>query len=281
MVIDETLVEALVADAFPAWAHLPVRAVVPGGHDNRTFRLGDELVVRLPSAERYAAAVAKEQRWLPRLAEALPLPIPVPVAAGAPTVAYPWPWSVNRWLPGRTMTWDRVDDPARFAHDLADALLALHRAPTAGAPLAGAHNFHRGGDLAVYEGEAREAIDRLDTADAAWAAALWDRARRSRWNRDPVWVHGDVAPGNLLVAEGRLSAVIDFGGCGVGDPASDLVGAWTFFDAAGAADFAARLRLDRDTWDRAAGWALWKALKSLGDEDDAAHRATLRRLRSA
>jgi aminoglycoside phosphotransferase (APT) family kinase protein len=264
VVIDEDLVRAMVAECFPEWADLPVRQVLPGGHDNRTFRLGPDLAVRLPSAEGYVAAVAKEQRCLPGLAPQLPLPIPAPVAAGRPAGGFPWPWSVNRWLPGEPATTARADDEARFAHDLAGFLRALRAADASDGPIAGPHSFFRGGDLLVYEPEAREAIAGLrDDALAAWATAVLDRALASRWSGASVWVHGDVADGNLLVRDGRLAAVIDFGSSAVGDPACDLVIAWTRFDAAIAAVFRDAVGLDDDTWGRAAGWALWKALITL------------------
>ena len=276
MLIDEALVGALVAEQLPAGAHLPVRAVLPGGWDNRTFRLGDDLAARLPSAEGYVAAVAKEQRWLPLLAPQLPLPVPEPVAAGRPGAGYPWPWSVNRWLSGVPARLG-VPDPHRFAVDLAGFLAALRAADATDGPAAGPHSFFRGGDLAVYEAEARAAIIGLDDRDlAAWASRLLDRALATRWTRPPVWVHGDVADGNLLVSAGRLSAGIDFGSSAVGDPAGDLVIAWTSFDRATAEVFRDAVGLDDATWDRAAGWALWKALITL--DDPGAHR-TLQRLR--
>lgn len=275
--IDEALAHSLVAECFPQWAHLPVRQVLPGGWDNRTFRLGDELAVRLPSAEGYAAAVEKEQRCLPGLATQLPLPIPAPVAAGRPAAGYPWPWSVNRWLAGEPAATARIDDLDRFALDLAAFLRALRRADTTGGPLAGPHSFFRGGDLAVYETEARQAIESLaDRGFADWATGLLGRALESRWSGAPVWVHGDVAVGNLLVREGRLAAVIDFGSSAVGDPACDLVIAWTRFDAATAAVFRDAVALDAGTWARAAGWALWKALIT---QDDPLSPQTLTRLR--
>jgi aminoglycoside phosphotransferase (APT) family kinase protein len=276
VVIDEALAAALIAECFPRWAHLPVRAVLPGGHDNRTFRLGDDLSIRLPSGAGYVAAVEKEQRWLPRLANQLPLPIPAPVAHGFPAAGFPWPWSVNRWLEGESAIEATIPDPVRFAQHVAAFLRALRAADTAGAPPAGEHSFFRGGDLAVYEPEARAAIERLDDPEPArWATALLDRALRSRWDAAPVWVHGDVAAGNLLVDDGRLSAVIDFGGCAIGDPACDLVLAWTWCDATTAVAFRDAVGLDADTWDRAAGWALWK---SLIGRDPAGDR-TLTRLR--
>lgn len=277
VLIDESLATDLVAECFPEWAVLPVRAVVPGGHDNRTFRLGDDLAIRLPSAEGYVPSVEREQRWLPVLAAALPLPVPEPVALGRPAAGYPWPWSVNRWIEGETAITADLPDRARFAVDVAAFLAALHTVDTSGAPVAGPHNFHRGGDLTVYRPEADAVLAALpDRAHAAWATALLDRALASRWERPAVWVHGDVAVGNLLVRDGRLAAVIDFGGCAVGDPASDLVLAWTSLDRSSAAAFRTATGLDEDTWVRAAGWALWKALITLDDADSSRTLARLR-----
>ncbi|HEY1752230.1 MAG TPA: aminoglycoside phosphotransferase family protein [Caulobacteraceae bacterium] len=259
--IDADLVRRLVAVQFPAWADLPVAPVVPGGHDNRTFRLGEAMLARLPSAERYAAQVEKEQRWLPRLAPALPLPIPAPLAVGAAGEGYPWPWSVLRWLPGETAAARPPADLVRFARETAGFLAALQGIDAAGGPTAGPHSFWRGGPLATYDAEARAAIAALaGDVDAHAALRLWDAAREAHCDDAPVWLHGDVAAGNLLVdAVGRLSAVIDFGCCAVGDPACDLVLAWTLFDAPSRAAFREALPLDGACWARAAGWVLWKA----------------------
>ncbi|WP_374470553.1 aminoglycoside phosphotransferase family protein [Phenylobacterium sp.] len=257
--IDEALVRRLIATQFPQWADLPVRAVEPGGWDNRTFRLGDELGVRMPGARRYAAAVEKEQRWLPRLAPHLPLPIPEPVGLGEPGEGYPHPWSVFRWLQGETAEQAPPGDLIAFAEDLADLLRAFQAADATDGPPAGAHSFHRGGDLAVYAEETEAALARFD-GDAGAARALWDAALASRWAEPPVWVHGDLAPSNLLVRGGRLAAVIDFGQLSVGDPACDYGIAWTFLDTPARAAFRARLDPDPETWARAKGWTLWKAL---------------------
>lgn len=259
--VDEAMVAALVADQFPQWADLPVRRVRPGGWDNRTFRLGEALLVRMPAAAHYIAQVEKEQTWLPRLAAQLPLPIPAPVGVGAPGCGYPFPWSICAWIEGETLAAVQDLDHGLLAEDLADFLRALHAIDPAGGPAAGAHNFHRGGDLAVYEGQTRAAEETLgDQIDGAAALALWDAALATRWDRPPVWIHGDVAPGNLLVENGRLAAVIDFGTCGVGDPACDLAFAWTYLDDRGRDLFRQRLGLDDDTWLRGQAWALWKAL---------------------
>lgn len=286
--LDEALVQRLVASQFAQWAALPVRKVRPGGWDNRTFRLGDALAVRLPSARPYVAAVEKEQRWLPRLAPHLPLPVPTPVARGEPAEGYPFPWSVNRWLAGEVPTVANIavagDEGAGFARQLAQFLRALQAIDAADGPAAGAHNFHRGGDLGVYDAQAREAIDRLaGELDVGLARDAWARAQASRWARAPVWVHGDVAAGNLLMQHGRLAAVIDFGTSGTGDPACDLVIAWTFLPPAAAAVFRTAVALDEDTWARARGWALWKAAIMLsgvssGRHDPAHTRAVLDRV---
>jgi aminoglycoside phosphotransferase (APT) family kinase protein len=262
--IKASLVARLVAEQFPEWADLPVTPVEHDGWDNVSFRLGSEFVARLPSADAYAAKVDKEHRWLPHLAAALPVRIPEPLAKGAPGCGFPRPWSVRRWLNGERADLARIDDLARFATEVTDFLAGLHRVDTTGGPAPGAHNFHRGGSLAVYDAEAREAIAALGgEIDVRAASRIWDAALRATWNGIPVWVHGDVSSSNLLVLDGRLAAVLDFGGCGVGDPACDLVIAWTFFEGTSRAAFRAGIALDDATWTRARGWALWKAAITL------------------
>jgi aminoglycoside phosphotransferase (APT) family kinase protein len=274
--IDEDLVRRLVATQFPQWAGLPIRAIEPGGWDNRTFRLGDDMGVRVPSAAAYAPQVEKERIWLPRLAKRLPVAIPSRVATGKQGEGLPWPWSIYRWLPGEPAAIARIPDLEQLAADLASFLSALHRVDASDGPAAGPENFHRGGSLAVYEAESRAAIERLgDRIDRRLATSLWQESSRSVWGGTPLWVHGDVSPGNLLVTEGRLSAVIDFGMLGVGDPACDLTIAWTFFRGASRSAFRDRLQLDRDTWARARGWALWKALVTVAGMSGAEPAARL------
>ncbi len=258
------LVARLIKAQFPRWADLPVKRIEPGGWDNRNFRLGDEMVVRLPSAACYGAQIEKEQRWLPILARGLPLPVPVPLALGQPGKIYPWHWSVYGWIKGETVAPHRLADSVQFARSLAAFLVALHRIDASAGPAPGDHNFYRGAPLEHYDRETREAIARLNgSIDASKVVGAWEAALGSRWRQPPVWVHGDISPENLLVLEGGLSAVIDFGCCGVGDPACDLVMAWTFFGPDERAAFRADLPLDSGTWARGRGWALWKALKSL------------------
>ena len=267
--IDTLLVRRLVATQFPQWADLPVRPVQFDGWDNRTFRLGDDMSVRLPSAEGYASQVAKEHRWLPQLAPHLPLPIPVPLALGAPAEGYPWPWSVRRWLEGEIATVAAIADRPQFARALAEFLLALQRIDATGGPPAGLHNNFRGGSLAVYDGETRQALAALEgLIDTGAAAAVWAVALAATWRGSPVWVHGDMAAGNLLVRDGRLSAVIDFGCSGVGDPACDLTIAWTFLADESREVFRSAAAADNAMWARARGWALWKAMKTLAENLD-------------
>jgi aminoglycoside phosphotransferase (APT) family kinase protein len=262
--IDAALARRLVDRQFPQWSDLPIRPVALDGWDNRSFRLGSELTVRLPSGDGYAEQVAKEQRWLPALAPQLPLPIPAPVAQGEPDAGFPYAWSVYRWLDGEPAATAGVEDLDAFATTLARFLKALRAADATGGPPPGRHNFFRGGPLATYEAEAVEALDTLgDEVPRAEIEPVWADAMRTTRDRAPVWVHGDVAVGNLLVGDGRLRAVIDFGCSGVGDPACDCVIAWTFLHGPSRDRFRAELGVDDDTWSRGRGWALWKAMITL------------------
>jgi len=259
--IDHALVHCLVATQFPHWAGLPVRSADPGGWDNRTFLLGERMIVRLPSAAQYAMQVEKEQHWLPRLAPFLPLPIPTPLAIGEPSNGFPWRWSIYQWIEGDTATPTRIRDLNEFATSLAQFLIALQRIDSTGGPTPGPHNFYRGGSLKAYDDETRQAIAILEgSIDTEAATKVWEAGLETRWDLSPVWIHGDVSAGNLLVQEGRLSSVIDFGMLGVGDPACDLSIAWTLFGGESRRSFRAMLPLDSATWARGRAWTLWKAL---------------------
>ncbi|MCW8408977.1 aminoglycoside phosphotransferase family protein [Legionella sp. PATHC035] len=259
--IDVSLVHRLIQSQFPQWSALSIQPVEFSGWDNRTFHLGSEMTVRLPSDGFYALQVEKEQRWLPYLASHLSLPIPTPLAQGEPTEDYPWHWSIYRWIEGQSASIARIDEMNRFAADLAQFLLQLQGINARGGPLAGEHSFYRGGALSTYDAETQKAIKILrHQIDSGTLSSIWSKALSEAWLSAPVWVHGDIAPGNLLVKEGRLCAVIDFGQLAVGDPACDLVIAWTFFKAESREVFRKTLQLDQATWARARGWALWKAL---------------------
>ncbi|WP_030156022.1 aminoglycoside phosphotransferase family protein [Glycomyces sp. NRRL B-16210] len=255
------LARRLVAEQFPAWAHLEVTGVERQGWDNRTFRLGTDLTVRLPSAAAYTPAVDKEHRHLPALAAHLPIPVPEPVALGAPTGDFPHPWSIRRWLEGETIDVATGLDRDRLANDLGRLLTILRSAPAADGPAAGQHSFYRGCHPSAYADQVQAALRELEArVDTAACEAVWAAALTSVWEQSPVWFHGDIAAGNLLAANGRLSALIDFGTCGVGDPACDLVIAWTYFDGDERRIFREAAGLDEGAWRRARGWALWKAL---------------------
>jgi aminoglycoside phosphotransferase (APT) family kinase protein len=271
------LVCRLVAEQFPGWAHLSVRPVDVDGWDNATFRLGETMSVRLPSAEHYVEAVEKEHRWLPVLAPHLPLPIPVPLGLGRPGCGFPRPWSVYEWISGDPVTEETVTDMPALAAGLADFLGALYRIDSADGPGPGLHNWYRGGPLTVYDSEARDALSALKgRIDTALAAEVWQAALDCPIDCPPVWFHGDAQPGNLLLRDGRLSAVIDFGTSGVGDPSCDTTIAWTFLSGESTRVFQERLPVDAATWVRGRGWAIWKAMIVLvraleGDPQDAAY----------
>ncbi len=272
--ITPALVQALVAAQFPQWADLSVSHVELDGWDNATFRLGTDMSVRLPSGDAYTAQVDKEQRWLQVLAPQLPLPIPQPLAKGAPTQEFPRPWSVYRWLEGEYATTDRIADLNRFATDLARFLDALYHARSVDGPPAGAHSHFRGGPLTTWDAQTRALLAALDgQIDGDTATAVWETALEAAFGGPPVWVHGDVVATNLLVADGELSGVIDFGCSAVGDPACDVTIAWTLFHGESRRVFRDALDLDDATWERGRGWALWKALIEVHHARARAHDA--------
>ncbi|MBY8343569.1 aminoglycoside phosphotransferase family protein [Streptomyces sp. KC 17012] len=266
MLIDETLVRRLLASQFPQWAQLPVTPVPQSGMDNATFRLGDELSVRLPRYAHWAGQVEREHRWLPRLAPQLPLPVSTPLAKGEPGEGYPYPWSVYRWLDGTTATPDALADPVRTALDLAGFITALQAADATGGPGPEQSNAFRGvplgdaRDSIAAEARVRPKIEALrgtDLVDADVLAEVWDAALAApAWKRAPVWIHGDLDAGNFLTRNGRLSAVIDFGTLAVADPAVDLVPAWKFLPARAREVFREAVGADDATWARGRGWAL-------------------------
>jgi aminoglycoside phosphotransferase (APT) family kinase protein len=278
--ITAAVVAGLIARQFPQWADLSVVPVALDGWDNTTFRLGDELSVRLPSADFYVAQIDKEQHWLPILARHLPLQIPEPVGIGQPDGGFPRPWSIYRWIDGDPARADRIDAATGFASDLGGFLAALYAIDASAGPAPGEHNGFRGGPVDIFDAQTRGAIQLLaDEIDCNAATEVWNAAVATTWDRLPVWVHGDVTASNLLVRDGRLRAVIDFGCAGVGDPACDLVMAWTFFTGESRESFRSGLALDDATWARGRGWALWKAIITLAREkrggenaDEAAQR---------
>ncbi|WP_183061865.1 aminoglycoside phosphotransferase family protein [Motilibacter peucedani] len=276
--ITSALVRELVAEQAPQWADLPVRPVAADGWDNRTYRLGDELSVRLPTAPGYVPAIAKEDRWLPVLGPHLPVPVPQPVFTGAPGAGFPHPWSVRRWLSGEPASTAGIADPVRLATEVGEFLLALQDVDATGGPVAGEHSFYRGAPPSAYDEQTRQHLHVLDNRrERDLARAVWDEAVAAAPSAPPVWFHGDVAVGNLLVRDGSLVAVIDFGTSGVGDPACDLVLAWTSLGGPGRRRFAEVVGGDEQLWARARGWALWKELITIpGSRTPEVHRRIVR-----
>lgn len=266
---DAALVRRLIAGQFPQWASLPITRVGEGGSSHALYRLGDALVARLPRVEDLTTSGEKQRRWLPVFAPRLPLAIPEPLAWGEPSEGYPWRWGIYRWLVGEDATAAPLADPREAATDLARFILALRGIDATDGPPPGEHNFYRGAPLAERDEETREAIATLDAAlgatfDAEAATAAWGAALRAPvWNGPPIWSHGDLLPGNLLVAGGRLSGALDWEGLGVGDPACDLLPAWSLFSPDARAAFREALGVDAAEWARGRGWALSVGLIAL------------------
>lgn len=266
MEITLSVVKNLIAEQFPQWNNLPIEPVEMGGWDNRTFHLGKEMSIRLPSGQCYAEKVKIEQKWLPILAPNLSFRIPEPIAMGNPSKNYPFHWSIYRWIEGKSANILTIDNfQLRYiALQLAQFLNELQMINPIDGPVPGPHNFYRGGFLQVYDYEVRLALFQLhDFINVEAARLVWGKALSSEWNKNPVWIHGDLSAGNILIKDNQLTAVIDFGGMAVGDPACDLVIAWTFLKNESRKVFKTSVDLDNDTWARARGWALWKALITL------------------
>jgi aminoglycoside phosphotransferase (APT) family kinase protein len=262
--IDDDLVRRLIAGQFPQWAGLAVERFPSGGTVNAMYRLGDAMVVRLPLVQGGAGDVSLEQEWLPRLAPCLPTPVPEVLGHGKPADWYPWPWSVCRWLPGDNPEPGALSEPVQLARDLAGFVAAMRSITAPGAPQA-----HRGGPAASLDVATRAAIEELraipqEAVDCDAATAVWEETLRTPgWDGPPVWLHADLMPGNLLVDGGRLTAVIDFGCMGAGDPACDLFPAWNLLPARAREVFREALSVDDATWTRGRGRTLSQALIAL------------------
>jgi aminoglycoside phosphotransferase (APT) family kinase protein len=255
------IAENLISDQFPEWQNLPITPVKNSGWDNYSYRLGNDLLLRFPSHNAYISSVKKEQYWLPKLAKELTIQIPTPVATGRPNRDYPYPWSIYQWIPGEIFDPSRTNSLNEFATDLALFLKSFEAIDAKNGPQPSEENFYRGGDLSKYTEQTHQAINMLDNKiDTQKAYDIWDVAINNPCEQKPVWVHGDMSMGNILVKDGKLTAIIDFGQMCVGDPACDLVPYWTLFDSKQAELFKQTVNLDTKTWQRARGWALWKFL---------------------
>jgi Predicted aminoglycoside phosphotransferase len=309
--IDESLVSNLIASQFPDWLKLPIKRVASAGTDNALFRLGDDLVVRLPRIPSASEQIDKECEWLPKLAPHLPLTVPVPLKKGTPCEDYPCSWSVCNWIEGKNGNDEQGADLNHTAKELAGFIRSLHaiaKDPADGPP-PGEHNFWRGVPLQMRDSRVREAIEALklitDSATSLSEASINSEAAISseavisskaainasaiskselaagQYDPDllgvtwesllsapemydpPGWIHGDLQAGNLLFVDGQLRGVIDFGGLAIGDPACDLMPAWTIFHGESRETFRSELNVDDGTWARGRGWAFSVALIAL------------------
>jgi aminoglycoside phosphotransferase (APT) family kinase protein len=254
--IDAELVGRLLAEQFPELTGLPIRELRSTGTVNAIYRLGDHLAARLPRLREWARDLDREWHWLPKLARHLSLRVPEPVGKGHPAGSYPFTWAIYRWIDGQPYADGLVDDEPQAARDLARFVTELRRVgPVAGAPRAGRR------PLRELDAVTRAAIaSARGVIDSDAAAAAWQRALRApAWDGTPVWIHTDLLRPNLLVRDGRLCAVIDFGTVGVGDPAADVIAAWSVFGRAGRGVFRGALDVDDGTWNRARGFALHQA----------------------
>jgi aminoglycoside phosphotransferase (APT) family kinase protein len=256
------LLQRLLTAQFPEWAGLPIRYVESYGTDHDIYRIGEQLGARLPRIEGAVAQASKEAEWLPRLAPLLPLAIPAPVAIGHPADSYPFEWSICQWLPGENAN-GTIRDLDQAAVDLAAFVTALRRIDTTGAPRRRPQS--RGAPLIELDYDVRRSIRELgERIDANAALRSWEASLAATpWDKPETWLHGDLLPGNLLVVDGQLSAVIDFGGLNVGDPACDLQPAWNVFTGQSRIRYRTELAADDASWQRGRGWTMYQAVTGL------------------
>lgn len=254
--IDTALIQKLLQEQFPHLAHLSLQPVPSNGTDNALYKLGDDLVIRLPKIHWAIANIDKEVIWLPKIAPFLPISIPTPKAKGSASQEYPYPWAIYNWIEGTNPT----NISESFVNGLVSFLQALHAINLPNAPLC-----TRSYSLQDKDTETRAAIQELQgMIDTTAAIQLWERALEAPlYSKPPVWVHGDLSPSNLLISQGNLSGVIDFGSVGIGDPALDLIIAWNLLPLKMRYLFKSKLNVDAATWERGRGFALSIALIQL------------------
>ncbi len=257
-------VRELISSQFPQWSELSLQEVSSAGTDHELVRLGNDKLIRLPRVDWAAGQADKEFRWLPVLAPALPLPIPEPIAVGRPTEYYPWNWSIYGWLEGSNAKLQPPSDLNEAASVLAKFTHRLHSLDASNGPAAGSHNFRRGVPLQQLDETVRRCLDQLGSRIISGPIlSLWHQALQSPPSTRATWIHGDLHAGNMLTQDGRISAVIDFGGLGVGDPACDLIVAWNLLDNEAREVYQQQIPCDDATWSRGRGWAVYTALIAL------------------
>lgn len=258
-------IQTLISQQFPQYAHLEIRKVDKSGHDNRTFHLGNDFSLRFPSAIEYSTQVIKEHKFCIKLQESISFQITEPIELGYPSDLFPFHFSINKWIKGESINSLNISDKNQLARDCARFLLELKQCDTNDGPTPGKHNFYRGGSLSNYHDETIQAIKQCIDFDQNKCLDIWNKGLSSNYLNSNCWIHGDFEKDNLLVKNGRLIAVIDFGNMAVGDPACDYVMAWTYFDKHSREIFLEDLNLDKNMINRAKSWALWKALITLND----------------
>lgn len=256
---------ALLAQAPGGFAEASIRRVASAGTDNALFRVGESFVARLPRVRWVRAQPAREHRWLRHLARGLPLAIPEPVYLGQPAAGYPFEWALHSWREGRNALGTDLSEDILAAERLGEFVAALRTLDAVDGPAAGRANNGRGAPLALRSRAVAHALTQLDDLiDVPAARRCWEIDVATRvWAGTPCWVHGDLHGGNLLLVDGRIDAVIDFGTLGVGDPAVDLLPAWTLFSGDARDRFRTVAGLDDAAWARSRAWALSIALIAL------------------
>lgn len=255
---DVPLIKKLLSAQFPKCSNLPISLVRSDGTDNAIYRLGTDMCIRLPRIASAADQIVKEQKWLPFLMSNLPLTIPELLGKGTPSAEFPFHWSICRWIDGENAATSHITDLRQTAVDLAEFLKALQQVNSAGGPPS-----RRGFPLSTQDKDVRDALKLLHgmIPDTELLTKIWEKCLQAPlWNKQPVWIHGDLLPANLIIQNDKLSAIIDFGLMGIGDPACDLIPAWSFLTADTRNIFRTTLGVDDATWTRGRGWALSIAL---------------------
>ncbi|MFC4872614.1 aminoglycoside phosphotransferase family protein [Negadavirga shengliensis] len=253
----------LLKDQFLNWAEIPLKPINSSGSDNFLYRLGKDLIIRIPRHQAAAHQLKKECFWLEKIHKYSPIAIPEPVSIGRPNEYYPFYWSIYRWIEGETYSVDKFSNSEKAVESLVQFISYLQRIDIKGGPKPSKENNFRGVPLMIRDLKTREAINALpDFYSKTLMTEIWNFALTApAWNKRPVWIHGDLHWGNILTKGDKIVGVIDFGCLGVGDPANDIMSAWVLFSPLARQKFREMLQIDKGTWIRGMGWALsWAAV---------------------